>query len=64
LDIEAFEYRLLPHLLLSSPQTLCAVSLLVIEWHEKINARYEGKGDSLEWLLRQPECNMTVMRWH
>ena len=63
-DVESFEFRLLPHLLLTRPRALCAVELLVIEWHEWMNKQHEGISGALSWLMRQPECNMTVESWH
>lgn len=71
LDIESFEYTLLPHLLLTRPQALCGVQLLAVEWHEDalselggMAPQHRGKRDHLSWIMRQPPCNMTLLEWH
>jgi len=65
LDIEAFEYTLLPHLLLTRPQTLCALNVLMIEWHEFWQApHHRGKMAHITWMMRQPWCNVTLLSWH
>ena len=64
LDVESFEFRLLPHLLLGRPRSLCGgVDLLAVEWHEWLNPEYQNRAEPLSWLMRQPECNVTVASW-
>ena len=64
LDVEGFEYRLLPQLLLTVPRVLCAIELLAIEWHEHIARQYRGGRDHIRWLMRRPECSASLIEWH
>ena len=62
LDIEGFEYALLPHLLVQSPRALCGLKVLAIEWHPV--PKQSGANEHLSWLLQQPACNVTLVTWH
>ena len=64
LDIEAGEYTLLPHLLLTDPQVLCGLDVLAIEWHESIAKKHRGGREHVRWLMRRPECPASLFEWH
>ena len=69
LDVEAFEFTLLPHLVLHHPATLARLSLLAVEWHEHslIGARRQqvpvDTEKALAWLLKGPLFNISVLNW-
>ena len=69
LDVEAFEFTLLPHLILNHPAELARLSLLAAEWHEYslVGARRQqvpvGAEKALAWLLKGPLFNITVLDW-
>ena len=64
LDAEAGEYTLLPHLLLTMPQVVCAIDALAVEWHEAISKRHRGGREHLRWLMRRPVCPTSLFEWH
>jgi hypothetical protein len=63
LDIENFEYTLLPHLLLSNARShICGLDLLAVEWH-KHRTKYIEDSAHLSWLLEHHLCNVTLLPW-
>ena len=65
LDVEGFEYTLLPHLLMNAPRALCgALSVLAAEWHESMVPKFQGSTDHLKWMLQHRACNITTINWH
>ena len=64
IDVEGFEYTLLPHLLLRSPRTLCDLDVLAVEWHEPdVKVKFAGHTDHLIWFLTHAACNVTLLDW-
>lgn len=65
MDVEGFEYRLLGHLLLTTPRALCALDVLAIEWHEHMMTygQHEGASTHLAWMMAHPMCNVTLLPW-
>ena len=64
LDIEGFEYTLLPYLLLHNPRALCALQVMAIEWHENMVPKYAGNTAHLLYFLKHSFCNMSILNWH
>ena len=64
LDIEGFEYQLLPHLMMHAPRALCGLGVMAAEWHESMVPKYTGTTTHLNWFLTHAECNVTVIDWH
>ena len=62
MDVEGFEYTLLPHLLQTNPSVLCQLQVLAIEWHKQ-NPRHM-KATRRELRSRLRGCNITVLDWH
>ena len=69
LDVEAFEFSLLPSLILKHPAELARLPLLAAEWHESslVGERRQqvpdGAQKALAWLLSGPLFNTTVLDW-
>ena len=77
LDIEGFEYTLLPHLLkraahkglqpadsVTIRRALCDIAVLAVEWHEKTGApAYKGRTEILMKRLQQKGCHTLVLPW-
>lgn len=61
LDIEGFEYRLLPHLLDSGSAAACSLSVAAIEWHGRMMPGQANTGH-LKWRLAH-QCNTTLLNW-
>ena len=60
LDVEGFEYTLLPHLLQGSRSVICSLDLLVVEWHRHV-AWHTTSNITKE--LQNPSCNVSVLHW-
>lgn len=73
IDIEGFEFTLLPHLLFHHPRVLCSLDLAAIEWHEfifpkkddveRIGVPVVGASQHLQWVLSHPMCNVSLLAW-
>jgi len=68
LDVEGYEFRLLKHMLLTTPRQLCGkVDVMAIEWHGghllKTRTVPNNTQDVLSWLLNDPLCNVSVVKW-
>ena len=66
LDVEGFEYTLLPHLLNSSAaaRALCALGAIAIEWHNgMILPSHAAMTAPLQAQLRQPPCSLVLVPW-
>ena len=69
LDVEAFEFSLLPWLILKHPAQLARLSFLAVEWHEYLlvgERRKQvpvGAEKALDWLLSGPLFNITNINW-
>ena len=65
LDIEGFEYTLLPNLIYNAPAAMCRLSLLATEWHMKPGDLYRQTERYLikSYLQRGPNCNVTLLDW-
>ena len=61
MDVEGYEYSLLPHLLRSTPAALCGLDLLAIEWHG-----YARNASRLGPTIKRQldSCNLTIIDWH
>jgi len=64
LDIEGFEFTLLPYLLLTNPRALCALSVMAVEWHERMVPKYHGVVAHLHYMMTHSFCNVTTLGWH
>lgn len=64
IDIEGFEYTLIPHLLLNSPAALCAIDVAALEWHERHNLRWKGYGAHLACMLKHQMCGVDLVPWY
>ena len=63
IDIEGFEYTLLPHLLSNSPAALCAIDVAAFEWHERHNLKWRGYGAHLSCMLKHQMCGVDLIPW-
>ena len=63
MDIEGFEYTILPHLLLTQPRALCAVDVMAIEWHERMVPKFAGASHHLGFMMRHADCGTTLLDW-
>ena len=66
IDIEGHEYQVLRHALISKPNALCNLDLLVVEWHEALltkEADIPANATAVfKWLL-QGCPRVTVVNW-
>ena len=64
MDLEGFEYTLLPQMLRRSQrEELCKVDVLAIEWHERMMPVHSGKTAEFFAQLAELRCNVTVLMW-
>ena len=63
MDIEGYEYTLLPQLLRADPAVVCKLALLVVEWHERMMPKHRGERIKLIRLFSLKRCNLTVVSW-
>ena len=63
MDIEGFEYQLLPQLMMNAPRVLCDLGVLAIEWHEHMVPKYAGHTEKLLWWFNHSACNLTALSW-
>lgn len=67
LDVEGFEFTLLPTLLRPEAHPkrhVCALDVLATEWHERMMpAAHAGATARLHDQLRGPGCNVTSLVW-
>ena len=63
MDIEGFEYTLLPYLL--RRRAIAPVHVLAVEWHEKTGApAYQGRTWALMKALGKPGNGTVVLPWN
>jgi hypothetical protein len=65
MDIEGTEYSLIPNALLHHARSMCSMDLFAIEWHGHMmpTSIPPNAHSAMEWMLKSPSCNITVVRW-
>ena len=62
LDVEGYEFSLLPNILSNSPGALCGLDLLAVEWH-----RHAKNASRLEHTIKKQlglsSCNPWLLDW-
>ena len=58
MDVEGHEYKILRHVWERSPSALCKLSIMAIEWHERMME--SDQGGAQEWTKRLQSCNTPV----
>ena len=61
MDVEGHEYKILRHVWERSPSALCKLSIMAIEWHERMME--SDQGGAQEWTKRLQSCNTPVIHW-
>lgn len=64
IDVEGYEYTLLPWLYQHNASLLCRLNLVVIEWHERMMPAHRGETNRLTRLMESPSCRLPVVPWH
>ena len=62
IDVEGFEYKLLPHLLQTNRDAACALSVAAIEWHGRMMPTGTAPTGKVKWRLAK-QCNTTLLDW-
>ena len=64
LDVEGYEFSLLPQLLREHRNATCAVQLWAIEFHEHLSREYADEAARLQAQLRSCATDPVVLDWH